>query len=248
MKEKKEKKTICIINPNTSTLMTEQIRLAAEKLISNNFMIKTTCSEFGPESIEGYYDEAFCVPGIINEIKKNQECDAYIIACFDDTGIDASRSFTDKPVLGIGECSYHAANLLGGNFTVITTLSRSIPKLKSNLNRYGLLQNCNDLIALEIPVLDLEKNKLNTEKKIDEKIKKLVNSKQTDIIVLGCAGMVDFANKLQKNYKIPVIEGISASIQFSQALLNLNLKTSKLNSYAYPRKKNYLGEFSKFKP
>ena len=75
---------------------------------------------------------------IISEIKKNPYSDAYIIACFDDTGLDACRSFTDKPVLGIGECSYHAANLLGGNFSVITTLSRSIPALKGNLKKYGI--------------------------------------------------------------------------------------------------------------
>ena len=248
MNKKLTKKTICIINPNTSLAMTKQIRITANNLETESFKIKTTCSEFGPESIEGYYDEAFCVPGIINEIKKHQDCDAFIIACFDDTGIDASRSFTDKPVLGIGECCYHVANLLGGNFTVITTLSRSIAKLKSNLSKYGLIQNCNDLIALEIPVLELKKNSSNVEKKLDEKINNLVNSKKTDVIVLGCAGMTDFADKIQKKYKIPVIEGISASIQIAQAMLNLNLKTSKLNAYAYPRQKEYLGEFNRFKP
>ena len=94
----------------------------------------------------------------------------------------------------------------------------------------------------------MKKNSSNVEKKLDEKINNLVNSKKTDVIVLGCAGMTDFADKIQKKYKIPVIEGISNSIQIAQAMLNLNLKTSKLNAYAYPRQKEYLGEFNRFKP
>ena len=38
-----------------------------------------------------------------------------------------------------------------------------------------------DLIALEIPVLELKENSSNVEKKLDEKINSLVNSKKTDI-------------------------------------------------------------------
>ena len=42
----------------------------------------------GPASIEGYYDEAFSVPGLLEEIRRGEEdgCDGYVIACFDDTG------------------------------------------------------------------------------------------------------------------------------------------------------------------
>ena len=131
----KSKKKICIINPNTSVKMTEAIGNVAKKFISSHYEVTSTNPEFGPESIEGYYDEAFCIPGIISEIKNNKNCDAFVIACFDDTGLEASRSFTKKPVLGIGECSYHAANLLGGNFSVITTLSRSIPDANSSTHK-----------------------------------------------------------------------------------------------------------------
>ena len=52
MNKKLTKKTICIINPNTSLAMTKQIRITANNLETESFKIKTTCSEFGPESIE----------------------------------------------------------------------------------------------------------------------------------------------------------------------------------------------------
>ena len=45
----------------------------------------------GPESIEGFYDEAFSVPGLLDEIRRGETegFDGYVIACFDDTGLDA---------------------------------------------------------------------------------------------------------------------------------------------------------------
>ena len=244
----KSKKKICIINPNTSVKMTEAIGNVAKKFISSHYEVTSTNPEFGPESIEGYYDEAFCIPGIISEIKKNQNFDAYIIACFDDTGLEACRSFTKKPVLGIGECSYHAANLLGGNFSVITTLSRSIPALKSNLKKYGIIDNCNLVSSVEIPVLDLEKNPKLTERKLDNKIKEILSQTNTEIIVLGCAGMSEFANKMKTKYKIPVIEGVSVSIKFAEAFVDLGLMTSKKFGYAKPRSKEYSGIFKQFQP
>ena len=69
------------------------------------------------------------------------------------------------------EASYHAANMLGGHFSVITTLKRSIPALKKNLKNYGLYDNCVSLSSVDIPVLELESNLNLTEQKIEEKIK-----------------------------------------------------------------------------
>ena len=49
-------------------------------------------SSMGPVSIEGFYDEAFAVPGLIQALLNAPDADAGIIACFDDTGLDAARS------------------------------------------------------------------------------------------------------------------------------------------------------------
>ena len=82
----------------------------------------------GPVSIEGYYDEAFSVPGLLAEIAKGDASGvtAHIIACFDDTGLEAARSVSFAPVIGIGEAAFHLASMLGHRFSVVTTLSRSI--------------------------------------------------------------------------------------------------------------------------
>src|SRR5260370_18445232 len=89
----------------------------------------------GPVSIEGYYDEAFSVPGLLAEIAKGDALvvSAHIIACFDDTGLEAARSVALAPVIGIGEAAFHLASMLVHRFSVVTSLSRSIAVLAPNL-------------------------------------------------------------------------------------------------------------------
>ena len=94
-------KKICVINPNTSTSMTNNIDKVAKSFVSKDTEVLSINPKFGPESIEGYYDEAFCIPGIISEIRANPEYDAYIVACFDDTGLDACRTITDLSLIHI---------------------------------------------------------------------------------------------------------------------------------------------------
>ena len=68
----------------------EPVDVVAKKVASSGTTIISTNPKSGPESIEGYYDEVFCIPGLLEEVLSNSEADAYIIACFDDTGLDLS--------------------------------------------------------------------------------------------------------------------------------------------------------------
>src|ERR1700744_1971033 len=135
---------ILAVNPNTTAAMTEKIGHAARAAAAAGTEIIAVNPTDGPVSIEGYYDEAFSVPGLLAEIAKGEAAggDAHIIACFDDTGLEAARSLASAPVIGIGETAFHVASLLGHKFGVVTTLSRSLAALETNLSKYGLAGRC----------------------------------------------------------------------------------------------------------
>ncbi|TGP14592.1 aspartate/glutamate racemase family protein, partial [Mesorhizobium sp. M1D.F.Ca.ET.231.01.1.1] len=101
------------MNPNTTASMTAKIGEAAASVASGATEIIAVNPVDGPPSIEGYFDEVFAIPGIIAEMGKAQ-ADAYVIACFDDTGLDAGRCATEAPVIGIGEAAFHMASLVAG--------------------------------------------------------------------------------------------------------------------------------------
>lgn len=242
------KKKICIVNPNTTKAITHKIDLTAKKYANLDTEIFSVEPNVGPESIEGFYDEAFCIPGLVEQIKKNNDADAYIIACFDDTGLEVVRSITEKPVIGIGEAAYHVATMISGNFTVITTLARSIRPLTHNLKKYGLFENCVKITAIDVPVLDLENISNENLDKLNKVIKDTIKNDKAEAIILGCAGMTDLARNLETKHKLPVIEGVSSAVVLAESLINLKVKTSKVGSYALPRKKQYNGYLNKFKP
>ena len=129
---------ILVVNPNTTAAMTEKIGRAARAAAASGTEIIAVNPMDGPVAIEGYYDEAFSVPGLLAEIAKGDASgvSAHIIACFDDTGLEAARCVSFAPVIGIGEAAFHLASMLGHRFSVVTTLSRSIAAIENNLLKY----------------------------------------------------------------------------------------------------------------
>jgi allantoin racemase len=232
-----------IVNPNSTVSMTEKIAIAARRAAAAGTEIISTTSSDGPVSIEGYYDGALAISSLLAQIDAN-ECakadgpvDAHIIACFDDTGLDAARCAASAPVVGIGEAAYHIACLVARRFSVITTLSRSIPVLEENLARYGLSSRCARVRASEVPVLSLEEPASGARGRITDEIAAAIREDRADAVVLGCAGMADFCADLAAEHGVPVVEGVSAAVRLAEALVVLGLKTAKTGGCAFPRAK-----------
>jgi allantoin racemase len=228
--------------------MTRKVHEAASHVAAPETEIVSVNPPSGPESIEGYYDEAFAVPGLLTEISKAKNVDAFVIACFDDTGLDAARCIVDAPVIGIGEAGFHLASLIAVRFSVVTTLSRSIPAIEANLTKYGLASRCAKVRASEVPVLELENPGSPARKRISQEIANAMREDRAEAIVLGCAGMADLADTLSREHGLPVIDGAAAAVKLCESLVTIGLKTSKLGGYAKPRPKAYLGAFASNAP
>jgi allantoin racemase len=232
---------IAVINPNTTRAMTNRIAAAARKVAGDRTEIIGRQPEFGPAAIEGPFDGALAVPGLLKEIVEAEHAgvDAHIIACFDDTGLDAARAVATKPVIGIGEASFQAAGLVSHSFCVITTLSRSAPIIEDNLRRYGFAHRCKRVFACDIPVLALEDPASGAIERISDFITQAVDL-GADGVVLGCAGMADFAQDLQAHFGIPVVDGVSAAVGFAEALVRCRLTPSKRGVWATPTRLDVL--------
>lgn len=239
---------IHVVNPNTTETMTAKIAAAARAVAMPETQILATQPAMGPVSIEGWYDEAFAVPGLLARIREAPQAAAHVIACFDDTGLDAARSLADAPVIGIGEAAFHMASLVAGKFGVITTLARSIPAIEHNLLRYGLASRCARVRAAEVPVLALEDAASGARARIDDEIARALREDRAEAIVLGCAGMADLAADLSARHGVPVVDGVAAAIVLAEGLARLGLRTAKTGSYAPPLAKPYTGMFAPFAP
>ncbi|MCZ8316681.1 aspartate/glutamate racemase family protein [Phreatobacter sp.] len=235
---------LTIVNPNTTASMTHTIGEAARAVAAPGTVIEAVNPEHGPASIEGYYDEVHAIPGMLAEMRARPGADAFVIACFDDTGLEAARSLMDAPVIGIGEAAMHLATLVAGRFSVVTTLAVSVPALEHNVHKYGFSHRCGRVRSCEVPVLELEDPASGAYGLISAEISRAKTEDRAEAIVLGCAGMADLAARLSAEHGIPVIDGVAAAVKLAESLHALGLKTSKACGYAPPRPKAYRGMFA----
>lgn len=240
---------ILLVNPNTTVSMTETAAHAARLVTAFGTEIVPATSSMGPVSIEGYYDEAFAVPGLLLEIAKGERAGAQaaIIACFDDTGLDAARAMANIPVLGICEAALASASFIAQKITIVTTMERSRQPLEHLVRRYGMAERVH-VRAADIPVLSLEDPYSNAREKLCYQIELALKEDRAEAIVLGCAGMADLAADLCRKFGVPVIDGVAAAVKQAEGLISLGLSTSKAGAYARPVTKPYAGALSGFAP
>ena len=225
---------ILVVNPNTTASMTEKIGAASRRVASPDTEIVAVNPAIGPASIEGFYDEAMSLAGLLDIIQNTPSYDAVVIACFDDTGLDAARCLTDKPVIGIGEAAYHYASMIANKFSVVTTLARSVPALEHNLHRYGLIARCARVRSSEVAVLELEHPGSEAYARISAEIGRAVAEDRAEAIVLGCAGMADLADTLSREHRLPVLDGVTCAVGLAESMVRLRIFTSRLGGYSPP--------------
>jgi len=240
---------ILVVNPNTTVSMTEKIGAAARAVAAPGTTVTAVNPAMGPASIEGFYDEALSVPGLLEAIRDGEAegYDAHVIACFDDTGLDAARALAGAPVLGICEAGVHCASLIAGRFAVITTLKRSVAPIEALLLRYGVAARAR-VRAAEVPVLALEDPASGAVARVREELRRAIAEDGAEAVLLGCAGMTDLAARFADELGVPVLDGVACAVKLAESLVALGLRTSKVGGYAYPLAKPYAGELARFAP
>ena len=228
--------------------MTRNIGLTAQQVAASGTKVISTNPDSGPLSIESLTDEAISVVGVLEEIKKgeNEKVDAYIIACFGDPGLYPSRELTKAPVIGIAEAAFHLATLVATNFTIVTTLQRTCHIAERLLQLYGFENQCKNIRATDIPVLDLLDDDAKFYDMLLTECQLAKDEDKTGAIVLGCGGMSGFTKQLQEELQMPVIDGVTAAVKLAESIVNLGLYTSKRGTYEYPPKKIFTGSFKHF--
>ena len=239
---------IKVINPNTTLGMTKSIDKVAKGVARTDTEIITVNPEMGPESIESYYDEYLSVPGILDEIRKGEEegADAFVIACYDDPGLKAARELTACPVIGIVEASLYMASMLAARFSIVTVPSRMTTIKEELVSEYGMDHRVLNIRTIPLSVVDFDRKPDVGMDMLREEARKAVYEDEAEAILLGCAGMAEFADRLEKELGVPVIDGVVAAVKFAEAIIDIGKTTSKLKTYNYPEQKQVIGILSKF--
>ena len=208
-------------------LTTDYLKVTAEQI------------EIGPNSIECEYEEAMSQPGTILKIidAEKEGCDAVVIDCMGDPGLQGARECVSIPVIGPCETSMHYASMLGHKFSVLTVLERTIPLIENLSLLYGVSSKLASVTPVNIPVLELLNDLDFTYKKILKLAQKIVKEDRADAILFGCMTM-SFAGldkKLEDKIGIPVLNAGRVSLKIAESLVSMEISHSK-QAYPFPAK------------
>jgi allantoin racemase len=234
---------IKIINPNTSREMTEGIDAAARKYKRQDTEVVTVSPACGPAAIDNFYDEVLSCVGVLQEVKKGIKdgFDGFVIACFNDPGLQASREVSNVPVVGIAEAAMLLACTVAHRFSILSMPKRSLAAMQEILKRYGLEDRCASIRLIDVPVLEMKENLAVMKKSLLNEARKAVEEDKAEAILLGCAGLAGLDKEFEKELRVPVIDGVVAAVKILEALHDYGLTTSKVLTYRPPEKKAILG-------
>jgi len=227
--------------PTATDLFIEPHKKLLNRYVSKGFEVDVARIKYGTHSIESYFDENFNAPYIVDEVVKGEKkgYDAAIIDCFGDPSVKAAREVVKIPVIGPRESALHIACMLGTRFSVITVGGLPVTKLlTSSIHELGFGYKFASIRNTGLMVLDIDEDQKITIDRLVNEGKKAIEEDGADVLVLGCTGLSETAQKykLQERVGVPVVDPTLAALKIAESLVSLHLTHSKL-AFPEPPKK-----------
>jgi allantoin racemase len=199
---------ILIINPNSSRSCTEGIADAVAPFAGPGIpRIDVTRLEDGPPAIVTWRDW-FSVAEPLCRVVESEAADAYVIGCVSDPGLEAVRSVTDKPVLGMFRSAVAAALTRAERFGIIGFTQKSLPRQRRALQSMGVEDRMAGWIPLDLP-MEVLTDPVAPQGRIAAAARQLADQ-GAEVIILGCAGMAGHVGVTMEASGLPVIEPCQA--------------------------------------
>ncbi|MBV8653044.1 MAG: Asp/Glu racemase [Alphaproteobacteria bacterium] len=204
---------IVVINPNSTEAVTRGIDAAMAPLrLADGPPIECLTLKEGPPGVESQSDADSVIAPLCRTIKaRDNSASAFVVACFSDPGLFAAREATRKPVLGIAECGILTALTIGHRFGVISILAKGVPRHLRYIAAMGVGGRLVGDLPIGLGIAELADDG-RTLSRMVEVGKTLRDEKGADVIVMGCAGMARFRDRLQDEVQIPVVEPTQAAV------------------------------------
>jgi allantoin racemase len=226
---------IAIINPNTTESMTKAVLTSAATVARNTTELIGVTAARGVSSVESHVDEVLAALSVLEEVERLESQpdrpDAYVVACFGDTGVPGAREAARGPVVGMSEAAMMSAVLIAHRFAIITMPRRTRQQSDSVVRALGLEHRCSVRVVDE-PVSGVEKGSLQLLDRFVAEGRLALENDAAEAIILGCAGLADLVGPLERALGVPVIEGVAAGVTMAEGLLAQSLGTSRVSTWA----------------
>jgi Asp/Glu/hydantoin racemase len=200
---------ILFLNPNSSRSCTDGIAAAIAPFTAPHWpRLEVIRLEDGPPAIVSWRDWFGVAEPLCRTIEREAAA-AFVIACVSDPGLEAARTATDAPVLGMFRCAVAAALTRAERFGIIGFTARSLPRHRRILAAMGVESRLAAWTPLDLP-MEVLTDPVAPQPRIAAAARHLAEH-GAEVIILGCAGMAAHAALTAAESNLPVIEPCQAA-------------------------------------
>lgn len=206
-------KPIVVINPNSTLSVTNGLDRAVQPLrLAGGPDIECVTLDGGPPGIETQEQVDAVVAPICDLVRaRRDEASAFVIACYSDPGLAEARESASSPVFGIAESAMLTALTRGSRFGVISILHDSVVRHLRHVDSMGLRSRLAGDRAVGLRVTELA-DEARTLRRMVDVGEKLRDHDGADVLIMGCAGMARYRDRLEATLGLPVIEPTQAAV------------------------------------
>jgi len=211
---------LLVINPNTTDSITHKVAACVRAMVPQSCETQAVTAAFGPRYIASRAAFAIASHAALDAFARHGAgADAILLACFGDPGLDALREIASVPVIGLVEAAAHEASANGCRYAIVTGGERWGPMLEEMLR----LRNLNGPLAAIRTVAPsgaaIAADPHGAIAMLAQACESVVKEDGAQAVILGGAGLVGLAARVQPYVSAPVICSVEAGVRAALAAL-----------------------------
>lgn len=233
---------ILLINPNTSSGLTELMVTAARGVASAGTEVEPVTATRGVPYISTRSEALIGGLNVLEILaERHRSVDAAIVAAFGDPGLAEARELYDLPVVGLAEAGMLTACMLGGRFSVVTFAQALGPWYHECVARNRLEARCAGIRLLDGAFSSIEAVQEEKEFLLVALANRAVEQDGADVIVLAGAPLAGLAQRVRDRIPVPVVDCAEAALRQAETLVALRPRPPRAGSFRRPAAKDSTG-------
>jgi Asp/Glu/hydantoin racemase len=211
---------LLVINPNTTTEITDKVAEAICALAPEHVEVHAFTGAFGPRYIASRATFAIASHASLDVYARQYAgAHAVLLGCFGDPGLDAIREVASVPVIGLIEASVAACAAYEGRYSIVTGGVLWPQMLTESLRARGLDKNLASICAVAPTGGQIASDPEGALGVLADACLRAVKEDGAACVILGGAGLVGLAEKVQARIGYPVICSVEAGAQAAFAAM-----------------------------
>ncbi len=229
---------ILLLNPNTTTAVTDRLATTAQKVVSPGTTLVPITAARGVPYI-ATRAEAQIGGAIALEMlaEHHGTVDAAIIAAFGDPGLLGARELFDIPVVGMGEAAMLTACMLGRRFAIVTFAMALAPWYQESVDILNLTARCAGIRMLDGTFRSISDVQEEKEELLVELSRRTIAETDADVIIFGGAPLAGLAEKVKDRIPVPVVDQVQAAVKQAETLVALKVRKAETGTFRRPAAK-----------